>query len=36
MPAAEEQVIGDEKMQFDMPLEVANPEMPPPLNGFSE
>ncbi len=29
-------VVGDEVLQLDMPLEAANPEMPPPLNGFSE
>lgn len=36
MSAVEEPVLGDEKMQLDMPLEAVNPEVPPPLNGFSE
>ena len=36
MSAVEKPVKGDEKMQLDMPLEAANPEMPPPLHGFSE
>ena len=36
LQAAEELVLGNEKMQLDMPLEAVNPEVPPPLNGFSE
>ena len=36
MSAVEKPVKGDEKMQLNMPLEAANPEMPPPLHGFSE
>ncbi len=36
MSAVEEPVAGDEKMQLDMPLEPVNPEVPPPLYGFSE
>ena len=36
MSAVEKPVKGDERMQLDMPLEAANPEMPPPLHGFSE
>ena len=36
MSAVEKPVKGDERMQLNMPLEAANPEMPPPLHGFSE
>jgi segregation and condensation protein B len=36
MPAVEEAVVGDDKLQLDMPLEAGEPEVPPPLNGFSE
>lgn len=36
LPSAEELVMGDEKMQLDMPLEAVNPDVLTPLNGFSE
>jgi len=35
-PTAEEGPLGDAKLQLDMPLETLNPELHPPLNGFSE
>ncbi len=36
LPPDDGPVVGDEKLQLDMPLETADPETLPPLNGISE
>lgn len=36
IPADEDALLGDATMQLDMPLETSDPEVQPPLNGFSE
>lgn len=36
MPVVVEPVLGDEKLQLDMPLEAVSPDALPPMNGFSE
>ena len=36
LPTDDGPVVGDEKLQLDMPLETVNPDTPPPLNGISE
>jgi segregation and condensation protein B len=36
VPAANDGILGDAKLQLDMPLETPIPDMYPPLNGFSE